>query len=317
MQPSFEKAKIPKKPLDKMNLRFGDLILDEPASRRPPSIVLLGFPTNQGVIRNNGRPGAADGPDAIREALFRLCPSGDHSESMHEVVSNMVDLGNLKLSGDLACDQELLGDVVAKYLLEGSKVIILGGDHSTTYGHFLGYVKAKRKICILNWDQHVDVKDLIEGQPHSGSPFRQSILHPSNLCINYTVAGLLPHSVSLNHIEFLKTHSSRFYWKDELNPEKIEEIYNSISEGLLVTFDMDVIDQPFAPGVSYPAIDGIAPQSIYKAAFYAGKHQGVSSIDICEMNPKFDRDGQTARVAALTIWKFINGFQNRSSCTQK
>ncbi|RIL09217.1 MAG: hypothetical protein DCC75_07050 [Proteobacteria bacterium] len=34
-------------------------------------------------------------------------------------------------------------------------------------------------------------------------------------------------------------------------------------------------------------------------------------MDIVEVNPTFDRDGQTARIAALTIWHFLRGVCQR------
>jgi len=39
----------------------------------------------------------------------------------------------------------------------------------------------------------------------------------------------------------------------------------------------------------------------------------VSSFDLVEINPSFDRDGQSARWAALTIWHFLSGLGRRSS----
>jgi arginase family enzyme len=33
----------------------------------------------------------------------------------------------------------------------------------------------------------------------------------------------------------------------------------------------------------------------------------VSSADLVELNPRFDRDGQTARLAARTVWEILRG----------
>jgi formiminoglutamase len=39
----------------------------------------------------------------------------------------------------------------------------------------------------------------------------------------------------------------------------------------------------------------------------------VGSIDISEMNPRFDRDGQTARLIAVAVWNFLKGVVARTS----
>src|SRR6516162_4042830 len=44
------------------------------AALRPGRAVLLGFPQDEGVRRNHGRPGAALAPAAIRHWLYRLTP---------------------------------------------------------------------------------------------------------------------------------------------------------------------------------------------------------------------------------------------------
>jgi arginase family enzyme len=36
-------------------------------------------------------------------------------------------------------------------------------------------------------------------------------------------------------------------------------------------------------------------------------------MDLVEMNPKQDRDGQTARLAALTVWMFLKGLATRKA----
>jgi formiminoglutamase len=49
------------------------------------------------------------------------------------------------------------------------------------------------------------------------------------------------------------------------------------------------------------------------AAFQAGACPQVSSADLVEMNPNYDRDGQTARLAALTIWHILRGLSLRGN----
>ena len=147
-------------------------------------VVLVGFPIDEGVRLNGGRPGAAEGPTAIRQALFRLTPDAEQFDAFTDLISHSADLGDLQPTGDLEADQSALGETLAPHLDRGAVAIILGGGHETAYGHFLGYARCNRKINVLNWDAHPDVRPLNVGKGHSGSPFRQMLEHPSESCAN-------------------------------------------------------------------------------------------------------------------------------------
>src|ERR1044071_7043336 len=95
-----------------------DLWKGDPADLRPGRAVLLGFPQDEGVRRNNGRPGAAEAPDAIREYLYRLTP-WDHATSVNLLKQRPLDLGNVRITGRLEETQQNLGLVIGVILRTG------------------------------------------------------------------------------------------------------------------------------------------------------------------------------------------------------
>jgi formiminoglutamase len=293
--------------------RMGDLLGRKLAADAPARVALIGFPTDEGVRRNRGRPGAAAAPAEIRRALARLVPDARAGQAFLDLVEQTRDLGDVPISGELARDQERLGDLVAEQLAAGAFPIVLGGGHETAFGHFLGYVKARRPVAILNWDAHPDVRELKEGQGHSGSPFRQALTHPSELCRGYRVAGLLPQSSAAAHLAFVAERGGRTVWRDELTASGIAKLYDQADGPTLASFDIDAVDQSQAPGVSAPATGGMTTDLWLAAAFQAGACPQVSSCDLVEMNPNYDRDGQTARLAALTIWHVLRGLSLRGN----
>jgi formiminoglutamase len=185
---------------------------------------------------------------------------------------------------------------------------VLGGGHETSYGHFLGYTG--QGVEIINWDAHADVRELKDGKAHSGSPFRQAIEDPSGGCRRYTVAGLQPHLVAEAHLEFVKQHGTAV-WREEVVPETIEALYRGGSSPMLASFDLDAVDQAEAPGVSAPNVAGLSSELWLWAAYHAGRCGAVTSADVVELNPQVDRDGQTARLAALTVWQILRGRAER------
>jgi formiminoglutamase len=289
--------------------RVGHLLGSGLGKKEEPAVVLLGFPSDVGVRRNGGRTGAAAGPAAIRAALYRLAPDARDGR-LEELLRRSRDLGDLVVSDDLEADQRTLGAAVAPHLARGAFVIVLGGGHETSYGHFLGYASAGRPVEILNWDAHADVRDLKDGQGHSGSPFRQALEDPSGACRRYIVAGLEPHLVARAHLTYVQQHG-RAIWRDEVSSDLIDSIYASIGSPALASFDLDALSQAEAPGVSAPNAAGLGRELWLSAAYAAGRCPAVASADVVELNPLVDRDDQTARLAALTAWWLLRGCADR------
>lgn len=284
-----------------MDLKPGDI----------PAAVLIGFPCDEGVRRNSGREGAAGGPTAIREAFYRLTPGADPSSSIFELVRRCLDWGDIQVSGSLEQDQQSLGTAVATALAQGTVPVVLGGGHESAYGHFLGYVEKQLSVEVVNLDAHPDVRALKDGQGHSGSSFRQILEHPSGLCRRYAVAGLQPHVCARAHLDYLRDKKAEAIFRRAFTPNRIESLFSKLKRNAMVSFDLDAVDDSSAPGVSAPNTGGLSVEQWLFAANAAGAHSAVTSCEIVELNPRFDVDNRTARVAALTLWHFLAGISER------
>ena len=291
--------------------RLGRLLGSRLGQGDPPGAVLLGFPSDEGVRRNGGRVGAAGGPKAIRPALYRLA-ADPRSEQFEDLLGRTRDLGDLEISRNLEFDQQHLGEALGPYLEQGAFVIVFGGGHETSYGHFQGYARAGKRVEILNWDAHADVREVKDGKGHSGSPFRQAIEDASGMCRRYTVAGLQPQLVARAHLEYVKAHG-RAVWREEVTRATIDELYQTVAGPALVSFDLDAVSDAEAPGVSAPNPVGLRSELWLAAADKAGRCPAVTSADVVELNPAVDRDSQTVRLAALTVWWLLRGRAERGS----
>ncbi len=285
--------------------------LASPHAAEGARCALVGFPSDEGVRRNGGRPGAAAGPAAIRQALYRLTPDAEHPALFADLLDHTADLGDVPVTGDVEADQQALGDVLAPLLADGVVPIVLGGGHETSFGHFLGYVGAERDVEILNWDAHADVRPLKDGQAHSGSPFRQALEHESGRCLRYAVAGLQPHRVARAHLDFIDEWGGEVIWQRNLNEVRVRSIGIGLVKPTLATFDLDAVDAAHAPGVSAPNAGGLSASLWLYAAYVMGLTPRVISFDIVELNPTFDVDGRTAKLAALTVWHILKGLAER------
>jgi formiminoglutamase len=290
------------------DLRLGELMGRGLAAGSVPAVVLIGFPSDEGVRRNGGRPGAAGGPAAIRAALGRLTPDARAPGAFTALVERTRDAGDVAVTGELERDQAALADAVAPHLDAGSLVVVLGGGHETTYGHFLGYRRESPEL--LNWDAHPDVRPLREGRGHSGSPFRQALEHPSRPARRYTVAGLAPQATAAAHLAYARTRG-RAVLRDDVTPTVVRELYALLEAPALVSFDLDAIDAAAMPGVSAPSPGGLPLTLVLEAAYLAGRTPAVRSCDVVELAPGLDPSGISARAAALVVWEILRGAATR------
>jgi formiminoglutamase len=301
--------------------RLGEIIepwQGDPAALRPGRAVIVGYPQDEGVRRNQGRPGAAEAPDAIRHWLYRLTPWDAESDG-DLALQPPLDLGNLRVNGDLEQTQQALAEVLAEVFRCGGMPIVLGGGHETAYAHYLGYVAAGRAVGILNVDAHLDVRPCREGQGHSGSPFRQALEHPTQPLPGerYVCLGAQPHSVSRHHWRYARERGCVVRWRHEMQPglaKYFEEARDRLASGgcqVYVTLDADAVQASDVPGVSAPNPAGLPGAQVLCCARLAGRSPAVSSLDLVEVNPRFDRDHQSVRWAALVVWNYLIGLSLR------
>jgi formiminoglutamase len=303
--------------------RVGELIefwRGDPAALRPGRGVLLGFPQDEGVRRNRGREGAAEAPDAIRSRLYRLTP-WDYDTEVSLTDHRPLDLGNVRIDGDLEDTQQKLARVVAAVLEAGAVPVVLGGGHETAYGHYLGYGLAGKPVGIINLDAHLDVRPCDDGQGHSGSPFRQALEHHTQPLpgTGYVCLGAQPHSVSQAHWQYVHQRGCVVCWADQLRRSLVrrftQERDRLAARGhrIYLSVDADVVRMSEVPGVSAPNPTGLTGAKVIACAQVAGASPAVSSLDLVEINPHLDRDGQSARWAALVVWNFFIGLARRST----
>jgi formiminoglutamase len=301
--------------------RLGDVTYrwdGEPYAIRAGQPVLIGFPCDEGVRRNQGRVGAGLAPYAIRGRLYRLT-TWDAPAAVDLAGLGLADVGNVAVGKDLGNAQRKLGTVVTGIFRAGGVPVILGGGHETAYGHYLGYVGAGLECGIINVDAHLDVRPYPDG-PHSGSAFRQAMelaCHPLRPG-RYVVIGAQRQSVAREHLRFVEEHGGRVHWlRDDGGDEAVDVLAEELRrlggecDAVMVTVDADAFRQSEVPGASAPSPVGLEAAVWPRIALLAGADPRVRSLEVVEVNPRYDRDSQTARWAALGVRQFLVGLARR------
>ena len=268
----------------------------------PPGVALLGFACDAGVRRNQGRPGAAEGPRTLRAALSPL--------AWHQNAP-VYDAGDVACVGDaLEEAQEELAARVAALLRDGHRPLILGGGHETAWGTFQGISRAHpgATIGILNLDTHFDVRTAPHA--HSGTPFAQAaeLCHTQGrpfryLCLGVSeaanTAALFSRADALGVRCRPDTRMAERHLPDIL--AQVETFAASV-DALHLSLDLDVLSAADMPAVSAPAAMGVAPtviDEILRAAANSGK---VAAAEVVEYCAPQDECGRGARLAARLVW---------------
>lgn len=279
--------------------RVSTIVNDDDIS--PKDFVLHGFAVDEGVRRNKGRVGAKDAPDIIRKSMsnFPVVASG----------FKLLDAGNIScIDADLEKSQRELSAKVKAVLGKRGKSLVLGGGHEVTYAHYSGIRDAfkGKKVGVINFDAHFDNREPEIGVgPSSGTGFWQIAQEGE---IHSMHIGIQRNSNTLQLFDTAHHYGMKYILGEEIFFENLPKLYELIDEFLqsidvlYVTICMDVFNASIAPGVSAAAYNGIFADSAFMHLYkHILKSEKIVALDVAEVNPTYDLQDRTARLAASLI----------------
>jgi formiminoglutamase len=279
--------------------------IQEEVLYKEPFFGILGFASDEGVRRNKGRVGAKTGPKMLRKFSSNF-PANSQKK--------IIDFGTVGCEdADLEKSQSLLSHFIEKIQIAGGKTIVLGGGHEVMYAHYSGLRKAfpDKKIGIINFDAHFDNRPVKpEIGATSGTGFWQ--IAQNDLNYNYLAIGIQENSNTKSLFDFAQKSGTEYILAKDFQSKNEEKIKTTIVdfiakvEIIYLTVCLDVFAAPFAPGVSAVAYNGLIPDSFFQEIFHQiVSNQKLIAFDIAELNPDFDIDNRTARLAASLLFEFV------------
>lgn len=231
-------------------------------------------------------------------------------------------------------------DKISHIIQQGGLPIGLGGGHAIAYGSFLGLWQALSSetdqptnnvsnvenyfennveshastmptIGVINFDAHLDIRQ--SDVATSGTPFRQIAEHlnEQDQPFNYCCIGVSRFSNTaalFDRAEQLGVHiisdedCTNKKWKKIA--AQIETFINEV-DVVYLTIDMDCLPSSVVPGVSAPAAYGIELSFVERAVKLIMASNKVKMADIAEINPTFDVDSRSCKVAARLLATII------------
>lgn len=290
-------------------------------------VSLIGVPLDLGADRR----GVDMGPSAIRYAQVR--------EKLQNLGYEIDDRGDILPTRPDACYQDgtklkyldeiervntELCRIVAEEMGKGRFPLIFGGDHSIAIGSISGVLQSRKKLGVIWFDAHGDI-NTAETSP-SGN------IHGMPVAVSFglgheRLTGIGGRAVTLDPKRFvmigvreldpgekvlLKQLGVTVYTMHEIDimgmAKVMKEAIDLVSDGtdgVHVSFDMDVMDPLYAPGVGTPVFGGLTYRESHLAMEMISSANIVASAEFVEVNTVLDHRNQTAKVAVALMGSLL------------
>ena len=287
-------------------------------------VAILGAPIDWGATY---RGGARFGPKAIREADYLDAdmhrphlPTGiDPFEQL-----SVVDVGDIAVApGYLELGLETLAEAVAQIAAAGAIPIVLGGDHSVTFGNGTGLarVHGDGSFGLVHFDAHADTGETNAGQLHGhGTPMRRLIESgavPGHRFVQIGLRGYWPGPAT---IAWMAEQRMQTFLMTEITERGLTAVVDdavascsgSDSNGIFISVDIDVVDPGMGPGTGTPEPGGITSRELLDTVRRRARELPVVGADVVEVSPPYDGPGQiTAFLANRVVLEILNGMAER------
>ena len=260
-------------------------------------LALIGVPED----RNATIPGSAAAPVQVRDHLYQLYRLNPKLK--------IIDLGNLKCGNTPQDTYFALRDVLLD--LEERKLtsVILGGSQDLTYGIYLAFEKLERKFSFVTIDSRLDM-GIIDDQIKPESYLIPILSRKKELLFTYTNLGHQTYFVDQGDVDFLKDNFHQTLRLGEIR-QNVGKVEPYLRDAGFVSLDMNSIRQSDAPGCTHPSPNGFTGEDICQISRYAGLSPVMRCFGLFNLLPDTDRNGQTAHLAAQSLWYFIDGVSQR------
>ncbi len=218
--------------------------------------------------------------------------------------------------------KEWLKELSLKYLDQGKKVVLIGGDHSTPLGYIQALASKHKSFGILQIDAHADLREAYENFTYSHASIMYNVLKEVPEVSKLVQLGIRDYcDEELAIIQndervttfFDKEVKERMYegatWK-----QIVDDVIATLPDQIYISFDIDGLDPKLCPNTGTPVPGGYEVEQIFylfKKIKESGKK--IIGFDLNEVSSgeHFD-DSIDPLVGARVLYKMRNIFMSQS-----
>ena len=162
--------------------------------------------------------------------------------------------------------------------------ITFGGEHSITPGCIAPFAKKHKKLCLLHFDAHADLRDDYNGEKYSHASAIRRCLDFKNV----SVISFGIRNISKSEVSYLKKNSNRIkiFWAKDKKKWNLNSFKKLIKNKIVyLTFDVDGLDSSIMPATGTPEPGGLLWDETLEIIKIAMKNSKIVGADINELAP--------------------------------
>jgi arginase len=286
----------------------------------PATVAVIGAGLDLGADRR----GVDMGPSAIRYAglATRLEALGLTYNDLGDVVTAIPEATGVgderaRYLDEIKATCERVAELVASEVRAGHLPLVLGGDHSVALGSVGGLASVRGAGGVLWIDAHGDLnrpETSPSGNVHGmalaallglAGPAFASDAWPLPAVERVALVGV--RELDRGERELIQELHARVYTMSDIDRRGVEPVMREslehVGDGgfVHVSLDLDVVDPEVAPGVGTPVRGGLSYREAHLALELVAESRLLGSLDVVEVNPIFDRENATGKLAVDLI----------------
>ncbi|MCM1169857.1 MAG: agmatinase family protein [Bacteroides sp.] len=292
-----------------------------PYTQQEAKLILVSVPWD---VTTSYRPGAAQGPQAIRQASLQLdfydfeIPDAyrlgigtlDFSESekiaersaqLRPLAEKVIEQGEVNTPEELAevnagsaSVNDWLHDTASALLAQGKHVGVVGGDHSSPLGLMRALGERHGAFGILHLDAHADLRKAYEGFTYSHASIMHNALQLP--CVEKLVQ-LGIRDVCRSEQNLVKESNGRIRQFSDMEVQKrlfegytwndiCREVIDALPAKVYISFDIDALQPALCPHTGTPVPGGLEfSQARYLLSLLRKSGKQIIGFDLCEVAP--------------------------------
>lgn len=282
------------------------------------NLSIIGVPLDLGASKR----GASLGPDAIRFAGIRKRLENigynvqDEGNIQFKTVETGMDSTHHKNLETVVEANQVLAEKVDEVMKAGRFPVVIGGDHSLAMGTIKGVLRNVPNLGVIWFDAHGDINTgetspsgNIHGMPVAallgrGLEALTSIGGKEYKLKKENIVYVGSRDLDSGERTTLKELGIKTFTMHEIDllgiravMEEAIKIASDGTDGVHVSFDMDVMDPAFAPGTGTIVPGGMEYREAHLSLELIAKNANLVSVEFVEVNPILDDKNKTAEAA--------------------
>jgi agmatinase len=178
--------------------------------------------------------------------------------------------------------------------------IVLGGEHSITYGVVKAVKKKYHNLSVLQFDAHADLLNEYEGTKYSHACVMRRILELKVPAVQLGIRNM--NTEVQDYLSKNKKQAKNIHFAPCMPP--LQQILDGLTENVYLTFDLDAFDPSIMPSVGTAEPGGFFWDEVIEVIEAVSKRVNIVGADVVELSPHAGIDAPNF-LAAKLVYKII------------